>query len=280
MFTMLEYDFMQNAFAASGIVGVLSGLVGYFLVLRRQTFAAHALSHVGFAGTTGAVLLGLNPMAGLIAVTLMAGAWMGTMAQKLENSDVAIAAVLSLSLGLGVLFLHFYTSFAAQATSLLFGHILGVDIEMVWQLLGIAIICLLLLGFISRPMIFASLQSEVAEAKGVNLRLISVLFLCIVALCTAACIQIVGVLLVFTLLVGPAATAQQLSCSLKRGVLLSALLAPLQAWIGLTLAFYSDWPASFWITAVSSLSYLAALGYSKFKQDSTKVVHHEHSHEH
>ncbi|HTR05769.1 MAG TPA: metal ABC transporter permease, partial [Paraburkholderia sp.] len=118
---MLEYDFMVNAFAASGIVAVLAGVVGYFLVMRGQTFAGHALSHVGFTGATGAVLLGVSPMWGMVGFTLAAGVSMGALGEKLEGRDVAIGVILSLALGFGLLFLHFFTAYATQVTALLFG---------------------------------------------------------------------------------------------------------------------------------------------------------------
>jgi zinc/manganese transport system permease protein len=277
---MLEYDFMQSAFAASGLVALVAGVVGYFLVLRRQAFAGHALSHVGFAGATGAALLGWNPMTGLLLVTLLASTWMGSLADRLERSDVATAAVLSLALGFGMLFLHFYTSYATEATALLFGNVLAVDGDTLWLLAVIGAVCLVVLALISRPLVFASLQPELAEAKGVPMRGISILFLGVVALCTAECIQIVGVLLVFTLMVGPAATVQQLTTSLKRGVLLSALLALLEAWGGLTLAYYTDWPTSFWITALSSSAYLLATLWVQWQRRQTAPFATEHSHSH
>ena len=124
---MLEYDFMRTAFAASGIAAVLAGTVGFFLVLRGQTFAGHALSHVGFTGATGALLFGLSPLAGLVGFTLIAGIGMGLFGEKLAERDVAIGMMLSLALGLGLLFLHFYTAAATQAAALLFGNVLGVD---------------------------------------------------------------------------------------------------------------------------------------------------------
>ena len=277
---MLEYDFMQSAFAASGLVALVAGVVGYFLVLRRQAFAGHALSHVGFAGATGAALLGWNPMTGLLLVTLLASTWMGSLADRLERSDVATAAVLSLALGFGMLFLHFYTSYATEATALLFGNVLAVDGDTLWLLAVIGAVCLVVLALISRPLVFASLQPELAEAKGVPMRGISILFLGVVALCTAECIQIVGVLLVFTLMVGPAATVQQLTTSLKRGVLLSALLALLEAWGGLTLAYYTDWPTSFWLTARSSSAYLLATLWVQWQRRQTAPSATEHSHSH
>ncbi len=256
---MLDYDFMRQAFAASAIVALVAGAVGYFLVLRGQAFAGHALAHVGFTGATGAVLVGVSPLWGLVLMTIAGGLGMGLLGERLAQRDVAIGMVLALSLGFGLLFLHFFTAFATQATTLLFGNVLAVDIGTVWTLLALGMVCLASLAVISRPLLFASVQPELAEARGVSLRLYSVLFLAIVALATAECAQIVGVLLVFTLMVGPAAAAQRLTTRVGRGVLLSALLALVEAWLGITLAFYTDWPSSFWISVLSAAVYLATL---------------------
>ncbi|WP_244848003.1 metal ABC transporter permease [Caballeronia sp. SL2Y3] len=256
---MFEYDFMVNAFAASGIVAVLAGIVGYFLVMRGQTFAGHALSHVGFTGATGAVLLGVSPIWGMVGFTLAAGVGMGALGERLSGRDVAIGVILSLSLGFGLLFLHFFTAYATQATALLFGNVLGVSHETLVVLAGLATVSLVALGVIMRPLLFASLQPELAEAKGVSLRLVSVLFLAITALAVAACTQIVGVLLVFALMVGPAAAAQNVTTRLSTGLLLAALFALGQAWAGLTLAYYTDWPTSFWITMLAAVVYAASL---------------------
>ena len=252
---MFEYAFMINAFAASGVVALVAGLVGYFLVMREQTFAGHALSHVGFTGATGAVLLGIAPLWGLVGFTLLAGVGMGLLGGRLAGRDVAIGVVLSLSLGFGLLFLHFYTAYATQATALLFGNVLGVDRPTLAILVALGAVCLAALAFILRPLVFATLQPELAEAKGISLRRVGVVFLAVVALATAACAQIVGVLLVFTLMVGPAAAAQNLTGRLGRGLAIAALLALLQAWLGLTLAYYTNWPTSFWITALSAAVY-------------------------
>ncbi len=256
---MFEYDFMRTAFAASGVAAILAGTVGYFLVLRGQTFAGHALSHVGFTGATGAALFGLSPLAGLLGFTLLAGVGMGLFGEKLSERDVAVGMMLSLALGLGLLFLHFYTAAATQATALLFGNVLGVDDSALWILTLLAVCSLAALAYIARPLIFASLQGELAEARGVPMRLVSVAFLAIVAVAVAECAQIVGVLLVFTLMVGPAAAAQNLSRRLGGAVALSAGLALFDAWCGLTLAYYTDWPVSFWITTLSGLVYFASL---------------------
>jgi len=255
---MLDYGFMVNAALAGTIVAVVAGVVGYVLVLRGQTFAGHALSHVGFTGATGALLLGLPPLWGMVGVTVLGGVGMGLLGERAEGRDVAIGMVLSLSLGTGLLFLHFFTAYATQATALLFGSVLGVDSETIWTLLALGIVSLLGLAVIARPLLFASLQPELAEARGVKLRLVSALFLAVTALATALCVQVVGVLLVFTLLVAPAAAAHRLTSGLGRGVALSAALAVAQTWAGLALAYSTDWPVSVWITALGGLAYLLA----------------------
>jgi zinc/manganese transport system permease protein len=255
---MLEYGFMQHAFYAAAVVAIVAACAGYFLVLRGQTFAGHALAHVGFAGATGAVLVGISPLWGFLASAVSGGVGMGLLGERLEGRDVAIGIILALSLGLGLLFLHFFTAYAAQATALLFGNLLGVDTGTLDDLALLAVVSLLGLAVISRPLLFASLQPELAEAKGVPLRRVSVLFLAIVAVATAECAQIVGVLLVFALMVAPAAAAQRLTSRIGPGVLLAVALALVDAWGGLALAYYTDWPSSFWITALGGLTYLAA----------------------
>ncbi|MGB7078878.1 MAG: metal ABC transporter permease [Xanthobacteraceae bacterium] len=253
--TMLDYDFMRNAFAAAGVAAVVSGLVGYFLVMRGQTFAGHALGHIGFAGATGAVLIGLAPLWGLVGFTVAAGIVMGLLGERISGRDVAIGVVLALALGFGLLFLHYYTAFAAQATALLFGNVLAVDPAMIATLIGLGTVTLIGLAAIMRPLIFASLQPELAEAKGVPLRFISTAFLVIVALAVSESAQIVGILLVFSLMVGPPAAAQRLVTGLWSGMALSAGLAVAEAWLGIAAAYYTDWPVSFCIAVLSALGY-------------------------
>jgi zinc/manganese transport system permease protein len=239
---------------------MVSGLVGYFLVLRGQTFAGHALGHIGFAGATGAVLIGVAAVWGLVGFTVAAGVGMGLMGERLSGRDVAIGVVLALALGFGLLFLHYYTAFAAQATALLFGNVLAVDRATIATLLGLGAVTLAALAAIMRPLIFASLQPELAEAKGVPLRFVSTAFLAIVALAVSVSAQIVGVLLVFALMVGPPATAQRLARSLWSGLALSAGIALAEAWIGIAMAYYTDWPVSFCIALLSALGYFGASG--------------------
>jgi zinc/manganese transport system permease protein len=257
--TMLDYEFMRTAFAAGLVVALVAGAVGYFLVLRNLTFAGHALSHVGFAGATGALLVGIAPFWGLLILTLAGGAAMGLLGERLRGRDVAIGIILSLSLGLGVLFLHLYTAYAAQATALLFGNVLAVSGDNLRDLALLAAASLVALAVISRPLLFATLEPELAEAKGLSLRLVSMLFLLIVAVAVAEAVQIVGILLVFALMVGPAAAAQRLTAGVKTGVALSVLLAVAETAAGITLAYLSDAPPTFWITLLSVAVYLLTL---------------------
>jgi zinc/manganese transport system permease protein len=250
--TMFDYDFMRTALAAGTIAAIVAGSVGYFLVMRNLVFAGHALSHVGFAGATGAVLINISPFWGLLGLTVAAGIVMGLLGEDLRGRDIAVGVALSLSLALGVLFLHLYTSYATQATSLLFGNVLGVSQDALWYLVGLAVATLASLSWISRPLLFATLDPELAEAKGVSLRLVSVLFLVIVAIAVAEAVQVVGILLVFALMVGPAAAAFRITAKLRLGMALSVVLAVTETWLGIALAYVTDWPPSFWITLLSS----------------------------
>jgi len=268
---MFAYEFMRNAFVAAGIVAVVAGLTGFFLVMRGQTFAGHALSHVGFAGATGAGLIGLSAIWGLIGFSLAAGIVMGLMSERISSRDVAIGVVLALALGFGLLFLHYYTAFATQATALLFGNVLAADRSMIATLAVLAALTLAGLAVIMRPLVFASLQPELAEAKGVPLRFVSTAFLALVAVAVSECAQIVGVLLVFTLMVGPPAAAQRLTTGLWSGLAAAALIALADAWFGLTLAFHTDWPVSFCIALLSAASYFAALAV-RGRQGSAGVI--------
>jgi len=257
--TMFEYDFMRTAFAAGGTVAVVAGAVGFFLVMRNLAFAGHALSHVGFAGATGAVLIGLPPFWGLLAFTLAAGVVMGLLGERVRGRDTAVGIILALALGFGVLFLYVYTSHATQATALLFGNVFGVSAEMLREMLALGALSLLGLALISRPLLFATLEPELAEAKGVSLRLIAILYLVIVGIAVAEAAQVVGVLLVFALMVGPAAAALRLTSRIGRGVALAALLGLSETWVGIALAYVSDWPPSFWIVFLSCMVYFLSL---------------------
>jgi len=258
---MLEYEFMRNAFVAGGIVAIVCGATGVFLVLCQLAFAGHALSHIGFAGAAASALVGVAPVWGLVAFTLAAGIAMGLLGEQLRGRDVAVGIVLSLALGLGVLFLYLYTTHATQATTILFGNVLGVGRETVWALAGMSLISMATLAFISRPLLFATLAPELAEAKGVHLRLVSVLYLAIVAVAVSEAAQVIGVLLVFALMVAPAATALRLTSRAGFATALAVSLALLETWAGIATAFVTNLPPSFWIVLLACAGYLFALLY-------------------
>ncbi len=247
---------MQNAFLAGTIVAIVASVVGYFVVLRHVTFAGHALSHIGFSGAAGAVLVGVSPIWGLLAFTLLAALAMGLLGERLEGRDVAIGIVLAFALGLGILFLQLYTAYASEAFSILFGSIMGISRSDVALSLGIGIVVLVALSFISRPLLFMSMNPIAAEARGVPTRLLSAVFLLIVALAVSEAVQVVGVLLIFALLVAPPATAMYLTPRLYPALSLAVGLGVLETWFGLILAYYTDYSVSFFIASAAVAAYL------------------------
>jgi len=253
---MLQYQFMQHAFEAGTLVAIVAGIVGYFVVLRRSSFAAHALSHIGFAGAAGAVLLGVSPILGLFAFTSAGGIGMTVLGPRASNRDVQIGTVLAFMLGLGVLFISLYTGYATEAYSILFGEILGissVDV-IVTAIAAIAILCAT--AFVYRPLLFASLDEDVAEAKGLHMHMLGIVFMLLVALATSIAVQVVGVLLIFSLMVTPAAIAQRLAKRPWHAVLISVTISLLATWVGLFVAFYEPYPVSFFITTFVFILYL------------------------
>ena len=255
---MFDYEFMRNAFLAGTIVAVVAGLVGYFVVLRALAFAGHALSHVGFAGASGAVAAGVNPIAGLLLFTMGGGAVMGALGARIRGRDVVIGIVLAFMLGLGVLFLSLYRGYATQAYAILFGDIVGISTADVLVTLAAGVVTLAALAAIYRPLLFASLDDEVAAARGVPVRALSIGFMLLLALAVSEAVQVVGVLLVFALLVTPAAIAERFTVRPPVVMACAAGLGVLFTWLGLTIAYYAPPPVSFFITSIAFVTYIGA----------------------
>lgn len=253
---VFAYDFMRNAFFAGTLAGIVSAIMGYFIVLRMQAFASHALSHIGFAGAAGAGLIGLSPPEGQLGLTLIAAITMGSIGERAAKSDIAIGITLAFSLGLGILFLYFYSNYAGRAMSILFGDLLSVSPALLKTMFIYSLISLLGLIFLAKPLLFATLEPELAEAKGVSLHLISILFLILVSIAITEASQVVGILLVFALLIGPAASAICCTRTFWAGLSVSVLLGLTIVWLGLLLTYFTNWPASFWISTLSFLCYL------------------------
>jgi zinc/manganese transport system permease protein len=253
---MFHYQFMQHAFEAGTLVAIVAGIVGYFVVLRRSSFAAHALSHIGFAGAAGAVLLRVSPVVGLLAFTSVGGIGMTVLGPRASNRDVQIGTVLAFMLGLGVLFISLYTGYATEAYSILFGEILGISAIDVLVTAIAALVILCAVAFVFRPLLFASLDEDVAEAKGLHMHTLGIVFMLLVALATSIAVQVVGVLLIFSLMVTPAAIAQRIAMRPWRAVLLSVSISLFATWLGLSIAFYEPYPVSFFITTIVFTLYL------------------------
>jgi len=255
---LLATPFVLNAFYAVTAVALAAGAVGYFVVLRRQAFAAHAIGHVGFAGAAGAVLLGVSPIIGLLVFCLGAGVLIGLGGASLDDRDAVVGVTLTAALGLGVLFISLYSGYANATYSILFGQILGVssgDVVVV-GLLSLGVLVCVSLTY--RPLLFVSVDAQSAASRGLSPRAMSLVFMSLLALTTVVAIQIVGVLLVFSLLVAPAAAAESLTSRPLHALLLAMGLALFSAWTGLLLGVWLGGPVSFWITALASTSYVVA----------------------
>ncbi len=262
---MFASAFMQNALLAGSFVAVASGLTGYFLVLRAQVFAGDALSHVAFTGALAAAAFTIDIRVGLFAATILAGVAMGALGEHARADDVVIGSFFAWILGLGVLFLTIFTTnaSASDATAgvrVLFGSIFGLstsDAQLAAVIAGVIILITLL---IARPLLFASLDLDVARAKGVPIRLLGIGFLALFGAEAAEATQAVGALLLLALVAAPAGAAQLLTARPYRGLALSAGIALGSMWAGLALAYeIPSVPPSFSITAVATSAFAIAL---------------------
>src|ERR1700704_4804912 len=247
---------MVHAFEAGTIVAIVAGAIGYFVVLRGSAFAAHALSHIGFAGATGAVVVGATPVVGLLVFTVAAAGVMGALGNRLRGRDVTIGIVLAWTLGLGVLFLSLYTGYATEAYALLFGEILGISERDVAITLVAGVVTVACLIAIYRPLLFSSVDEELASAKGVPVTALSIAFMAVLAIAVTEAVQVVGVLLIFALIVTPAAIAVRFTSRPPAAIVIGIVLRLAFTWLGLSIAYFSPHPVSFFITSLAFFTYL------------------------
>lgn len=239
---MFAHEFMRNALIAGSFVGVACGLVGWFVVLRAQVFAGDALSHLAFTGALAAAVLGSNIVAGLFVACIVGGVLIGLLGDRARADDVAIGSFFAWTLGLGVLFLSIFTtrSSAGNGTAgvrVLFGSIFGLSGSDVRTSVALATLSSLLLLAIARPLLYASVDTVVAVAHGVPVRLLGLGFLAILGVVAAEASQAVGALLLLGLIAAPAGAAHRLTASPYRGLALSGVLALGSVWLGLTLSY-------------------------------------------
>jgi zinc/manganese transport system permease protein len=259
---LLAYPFMVNALEAGTIVAVMAGLIGWFMVLRRQSFAGHTLSVMAFPGAAGAALAGLPAALGYYLACTLAALVLGPSqrrdGRRHSGESAAIGTVQATGLALGFLFLSLYHGVLGGLESLLFGTFLGISDGQVLTLLIVAALVLAVLTVAGRPLLFASIDPQVARASGVPVRALSIGFLVLLGLAVAATSQITGALLVFALLVTPAATAQTLTSRPGLGLVLTVAIALLTTWLGLGIAYFSPYPVGFFVTTVAFAFYLLA----------------------
>lgn len=258
LFHLLRYSFVQNALLAGLLVAIVAGLVSRFVVARNMSFAVHALAEVGFTGSTGFILLGLSPVMGLLTGSMITAVFIGALGLRVRERDAVVGVVMSFGLGLGVLFLTLYSRYATEAINLLFGAITSVTSGDVMLLTGMSIVTIGGLAVMYRPLTFATVDPIVAEARGVPVRLISVLFLLLLAAAVAEAVQVVGVLLILTLLITPGATAERLTAQPGLATVASVGVALLATMGGILLALVTTVPVSFYVTGIAFVCYMAA----------------------
>lgn len=253
---IFKYQFMQHAFEAGTIIAIVAGIIGYLVVLRRSTFAAHAFAEIGFAGAAGSILLGINPVFGLLGLSTLSGVGIALLGNRAAHRDIEIGTVLAFMLGIGVLFISLYTGYATEAYSILFGEILGISWNSVLITFTISLAILGVAAIVYRPLLFASIDEEVAEAKGMQTTLLGVIFMVLLAASVSIAIQVVGVLLIFALMVIPAAIAIRLAKTPVYAITISVVVALFSTWTGLFISFYEPYPVSFFITSIVFILYL------------------------
>jgi zinc/manganese transport system permease protein len=259
---LVAFPFMVNALEAGTIVAVLASVVGWYVVLRRQTFASHTLSLMAFPGATGAALAGLPTALGYYVACAAAALALSRTGRSSSRGGygaetATIGTVQTVGLAAGFLFLSLNQSVLGGAESLLFGTFLGVTSGQVLLLLVVAAAALIALAVIGRPLLFATVERDIARASGVPVVALDAGFLVILALAIAATSQITGVLLVFALLVAPPACAQQITMRPLAGLVLSVIFALLIVWLGLGIAYFSIYPVGFYVTTFAFGLYVA-----------------------
>jgi zinc/manganese transport system permease protein len=257
MFTGL----MLNTWIAATVVAVIAGVTGFFAVLRGSTFAAHAIPNGAFAGAAGASLLGLNPFAGLAAFSVAGALGIAGLSRR-ARSDVATALTFVMMLGIGALFVSWSTEYAQQAYSLLFGEVFGVAPDEVLPILGLGVISITAFAVMFRPLLLSSALPEVAEARGLPARRMNLAFLLVMALATSMTVPVVGALLMFSLMIGPAAAARSLTARPVLAMILSVAIALVTVWAGIAVSYLSDWPLGFFVGIMGAVFFLAGRAYA------------------
>jgi zinc/manganese transport system permease protein len=259
---LFEFPFMVNAFRAGTVVAIVAALIGWFMVLRRQTFAGHTLALVGFPGASGAVLVGLSASIGYFAFCIAAALVIAALPRYQQNGygeeTAVIGTVQAFGLGAGFLFVSLYKGNLNGISALLFGSFLGITTTQVLTLAAVGLVAVTVLAMLARPLLFASIDPDVAAARGVPVRALGTAFLLLLGIAAAETSQITGSLLVFALLVLPAATAQTLTTRPGCSVALTVGIGLAVTWFGLGIAYYTPYPIGFWVTTIAFGAFVLA----------------------
>lgn len=273
---LLEHPFMRNAFLAGAVAALMCGVIGWFAVLRGETYAAHTLAAVAFPGASGAAYLGLSPLLGYFGFAVAGAALIGWLNPwgpgRRERHSATVGAVQALALALGFWFVSLERGLLGSLSRFLFGSFLGVTTRDVVVLSLTASAALAVLALVGRPLLFASIDPRVAEASGVPVRGVSLVYLILLGCAVAEAAQFTGVLLVLALMVVPAATASVLTARPAAGLLLSVAFALGTVWAGLAAAYFTDRPVGFWITTVGFVGYVLARGVAVTRTRTARVV--------
>jgi len=278
---ILTSPFMQHALIGGSLVALAAGLLGYFVITRQNAFAAHALAHIGFPGATGAILIGVPVTVGLAVFCVGGGLLIGLFGRRLADREMATGTILALATALGVLFASLASANAHTTTSVLFGNLLAISRSQLVVFAAFAAAVVLALAVVARPLMFASVDPEVAAARGVPVRALGVAFVVLLALTITMAVQVVGTLLLFALVVTPAATALRLTARPARVAATAVGLALASVWGGLVLAAMIDLPPSFFIVSLAVLAWLAVLGLTSGRRRAAPApvavdTHHHH----
>jgi zinc/manganese transport system permease protein len=275
---ILQTPFMRHAFVGGTLVVIASGLLGYFVVVRQSAFAAHALAHVGFPGATAAILLGLPVMLGLAVFCIAGGLAIGWLGERASSREIATGTVLAFATGLGVLFASLASKSASTVTNVLFGNLLAISPSqiLVFSLFTAGLV--VAMAIIARPLTFASVDAQVAAAKGVPVRALGVVFLLLLALVITMAVQVVGTLLLFALVVTPSATALLYTARPPVVAALGTAIGAAALWIGLVLAAMFNLPPSFLIVSLACVAWGASATVMRHRVASAPADHHDHHH--
>ncbi len=258
---LLAEHFMVNALRAGTIVAITAGAIGWFMVLRRQAFAGHTLAVVSFPGAAGAILIGVSASIGYFGAAIVAALVIALVPRSpggraFRQESAVIGTVQAFALACGALFVSLYGGFLNSLTGLLFGTFLGISDAQVTTLLIAAVVALAALAAMARPLLFATIDPDVARARGVPVGVLSTLFLVLLGCAAAEVSQITGALLVFALLVMPAAAAQQCTTRPGLSLVLTIVFGLVAVWLGLAFAYFSIYPVGFFVTTVGFTIYV------------------------